>query len=106
MLADAEGEAELVQLMCPNTTGPWGHAMEDRYYKLNCVSLQKHRTLEFRQHEGTTDPDTICRWVDFILHFVRSALSLTVEEIRELDPKTKPLVPNFVPVNCVRRFAP
>lgn len=102
-LADAEEESDLIQLMCPNIAGPMDMDMEDRNYKLNCVSLKKHKTLEFRQHEGTTNPDTICRWVDFVLYLVRAALSLTVEEIMQLDPDTTPLVPTFVPDICARR---
>jgi hypothetical protein len=42
----------------------------DRYYKLNPVSYLRHNTLEFRQHQGTTDYKKIHKWLMFITSFV------------------------------------
>jgi hypothetical protein len=42
----------------------------DRYYKLNPVSYSRHNTLEFRQHQGTTDYKKIHKWLMFITSFV------------------------------------
>lgn len=35
----------------------------NRYHKLNISSFWRHRTVEFRQHSGTTDFDKIEKWV-------------------------------------------
>jgi hypothetical protein len=37
----------------------------DRYYKINPISYQRHGTIEFRQHQGTTDYRKIINWVAF-----------------------------------------
>lgn len=37
----------------------------DRYYKINAMSYQRHKTIEFRQHQGTTDYKKILNWVMF-----------------------------------------
>lgn len=38
----------------------------DRYHKVNPVSYTGHRTIEFRQHSGTTDYTKIRMWVEFL----------------------------------------
>lgn len=37
----------------------------DRYHKLNPMSFNCHKTIEFRQHQGTTDYKKILNWVMF-----------------------------------------
>lgn len=37
----------------------------DRYYKVNPMSYDRHKTIEFRQHQGTTDYKKISNWVSF-----------------------------------------
>lgn len=37
----------------------------DRYYKVNCMSYERHKTIEFRQHQGTTNFTKIFNWVMF-----------------------------------------
>lgn len=37
----------------------------DRYYKVNCVSYDRHRTIEFRQHAGSVNYTKIKNWVMF-----------------------------------------
>ncbi|MDR0762951.1 MAG: amidoligase family protein [Bacteroidales bacterium] len=44
--------------------------VSDRYYKLNPVSYSRHNTLEFRQHQGTTDYKKIYKWVMLLTSFV------------------------------------
>lgn len=39
--------------------------MPSRYYKVNPCAWYAHRTIEFRQHGGTTDFDKISNWVNF-----------------------------------------
>lgn len=42
----------------------------DRYYKVNACSYQRHKTIEFRQHQGTTDFRKISAWVKFCAKLV------------------------------------
>lgn len=44
-----------------------------RYRKVNIASFNRHGTIEFRQHEGTLDPDRILNWVQFCTHFVEES---------------------------------
>ncbi|GER94841.1 hypothetical protein A45J_2607 [hot springs metagenome] len=44
----------------------------DRYYSLNVSAFHRHRTLEFRLHNGTTDPEKILPWIIFLLKLVDS----------------------------------
>lgn len=42
----------------------------DRYYKVNAVAYDRHKTIEFRQHSGTTDYEKISNWVMFLARLV------------------------------------
>lgn len=42
----------------------------DRYHKVNAESYSRHRTIEFRQHQGTTNYEKISRWVMFLAKLV------------------------------------
>lgn len=46
---------------------------ENRYFKLNFAAYRRHRTVEFRQHSGTTDARKVRRWVIFCLRMVEAA---------------------------------
>jgi len=37
----------------------------DRYHKVNAESYRRHKTIEFRQHAGTTNYEKIINWVSF-----------------------------------------
>ena len=37
----------------------------NRYFKVNPMSYDRHKTIEFRQHQGTTNYDKIANWVSF-----------------------------------------
>lgn len=41
-----------------------------RYKTLNLVAYSSHKTVEFRQHQGTTDFKKILNWVEFGQHFI------------------------------------
>lgn len=51
----------------------------DRYYKVNLMAYNTHKTIEFRQHSGTTDYTKIKNWIDFLTAFL--TWSLKHEEI-------------------------
>lgn len=42
----------------------------DRYHKVNAEAYSRHRTIEFRQHSGTTSYEKISRWVMFLAKLV------------------------------------
>lgn len=42
----------------------------DRYYKVNACAYERHQTIEFRQHQGTTDYEKISNWVRFLAKLV------------------------------------
>lgn len=39
--------------------------LRSRYHKINAESYLNHKTIEFRQHQGTTDYNKIINWVTF-----------------------------------------
>lgn len=49
----------------------------DRYYKLNLNSYFRHRTVEFRQHQGTLDAQKATMWTRFCLKLVAAAAKTT-----------------------------
>lgn len=42
----------------------------DRYFKVNACSWSRHRTIEFRQHQGSTDYEKISNWISFCAKLV------------------------------------
>ena len=42
----------------------------DRYYKINATAWSRHHTIEFRQHQGTTDYNKISNWARFCIKLV------------------------------------
>jgi hypothetical protein len=50
-------------------------AYPSRYMKLNCQSYEIHGTVEFRQHQGTTDGEKIVAWVVFTQMLVERAVA-------------------------------
>ncbi|MDI6840421.1 MAG: amidoligase family protein [bacterium] len=46
----------------------------DRYIKLNCQSFRRHGTIEFRQHQGSTEFKKISAWVIFTQMMVERAV--------------------------------
>jgi hypothetical protein len=60
-----------------------------RYFKLNPTSYKKHGTIEFRQHQGTTDFKKITNWVNFITKFVNwsnyNRIAWAVNSINDIE---------------------
>ena len=42
----------------------------DRYHCVNAEAYQRHNTIEFRQHQGTTDYEKISNWLAFVTRLV------------------------------------
>lgn len=49
-----------------------------RYVKLNLQSFQRHGTVEFRQHSGTTEADKMLNWMALTQEMVGVAMNETV----------------------------
>lgn len=57
-----------------------------RYFKVNCVAYMSHKTIEFRQHQGSTDYEKIHNWVKFCGKLVNwSKKNRLTSEIRSID---------------------
>ncbi|KAA3846594.1 amidoligase enzyme, partial [Bacteroides ovatus] len=67
----------------------------DRYHKVNFEAYSRHRTVEFRQHSGTTNFTKMENWIRFLNGLItfakRSSLPsrMTLEELPFLDGKQK-----------------
>lgn len=65
----------------------------DRYFKVNACSYARHKTIEFRQHQGSTDFEKISNWVNFCAKLVawskKNMLSSEVTSIDEIPFLTK-----------------
>ena len=59
-----------------------------RYHKINPMSYDRHKTIEFRQHSGTTNYEKIINWVNFcgklVIWSKKNRLTAPVASIDEL----------------------
>lgn len=67
-----------------------------RYKKLNVMAYTTHKTIEFRQHSGTTDYEKIENWVGFLSSFLDWSIkhdevmtASTIDELPFLTQKQK-----------------
>lgn len=56
-----------------------------RYYKLNLEAYSRHRTVEFRQHSGTTNFTKMDKWIRFLNGLVTFAEAAIISNITNLD---------------------
>lgn len=56
-----------------------------RYFKINPCSYSRHKTVEFRQHGGTTDFNKISMWVSFLRKLVVFSRGNVVENVNEIN---------------------
>mgnify|MGYP000853105857 FL=1 len=59
-----------------NTIGDLASLQGDRYFKLNLQSYQRHGTIEFRQHSGTTNAPKVVNWITFLDAFISESRRL------------------------------
>lgn len=61
---------------------------DDRYHKVNPCSYTRHKTIEFRQHQGSTDFEKISNWVSFCAKLVKfsktNVLTAPVDSIDDI----------------------
>lgn len=62
--------------------------LESRYHKVNAESYGRHKTIEFRQHSGTTNYEKIINWVNFcgklVIWSKKNRLTAPVASIDEI----------------------
>lgn len=60
----------------------------DRYHRVNAESWSRHRTIEFRQHAGSTNFEKIQMWVTFCIKLVvwsaENVLTETINTIQDI----------------------
>lgn len=68
----------------------------DRYYKVNAEAYACHKTIEFRQHQGTTDYKKIIMWVQFLRKLIEYSYKnematepATIAELPFIDSEMK-----------------
>ncbi|MCC8153997.1 MAG: amidoligase family protein [Tannerellaceae bacterium] len=57
----------------------------DRYYKINTMSYNRHKTIEFRQHAGSVNHEKITNWILFLNGLVTFAEQQRVENISDIN---------------------
>ncbi|EMD40041.1 hypothetical protein CERSUDRAFT_122145 [Gelatoporia subvermispora B] len=55
-----------------------------RYYKVNFASLDKHGSIEFRQHQGELGYERIELYISFLVDYVKVSIGLTNDDIEQL----------------------
>lgn len=69
------GKDALSSVQSVDTISALGRVLTDRYYNVNLHALQRHGTIEFRQHSATINANTIIRWVTFLEQFVKASMT-------------------------------
>ena len=64
---------------------------DSKLFKVNFTSLVKCRTIEFRQHGGTTDATEINMWINLLIRFCSVAVRSESPSPLELAESTHPL---------------
>ena len=57
----------------------------DRYFKVNPVAFQRHNTIEFRQHSGTTDYEKMSNWIEFLKALIEFSKSHRIESANSVN---------------------
>ena len=57
----------------------------DRYFKVNPVAYQRHNTIEFRQHSGTTDYEKMSNWIEFLKALIEFSKSHRIESANSVN---------------------
>ena len=69
-----------------NTIADAQRKLSSRYFKVNPMSINRHGTIEFRQHQGTTDFEKISNWVRFCAKLVQwSKENVLSNEVLSID---------------------
>ena len=77
------GTSYLSVVLSADTDTALPRSVCDRYMRVNLSALQKYGTIEFRQHSGTINSETVIRWVRFLTQFVEASKSEPTSENME-----------------------
>ena len=88
--------AERIEMMWCPTFEDMRREIDGRYHKVNLEAYSRHKTIEFRQHAGTTDFKKIEAWVNFLAAFLTYSINnetlltaTTIDELPFLDAEQK-----------------
>lgn len=56
-----------------------------RYRKVNAESYLRHKTVEFRQHSGTTDYEKISKWINFLRKLIQYSFDSEIETCERIE---------------------
>lgn len=65
--------------------------IDDRYFKVNLCSFERHGTVEFRQHGGTVEYNKAINWIQFCIHMMEHTKKHNRTE--DIDTRNIPLTP-------------
>lgn len=68
-----------------NTKSDIIRANGTRYRKVNAESYLSHKTVEFRQHSGTTDYDKIANWINFLRKLIQYSFENEIQECSSIE---------------------
>ena len=72
--------------LCTSKNDVYDVMSGNRYYKVNACSYSRHRTIDFRQHQGSTDFEKISNWVNFCAKLVAwSKKNVLQTEVTSID---------------------
>lgn len=73
---------------CEDVESVLSELNRDRYHKVNPMAYLSHKTIEFRQHQGSTDAKKILNWIAFCGKLVnwskKNRLTSDIESIDEI----------------------
>ena len=56
-----------------------------RYRKVNAESYIRHKTVEFRQHSGTTEFKKISNWINFLRKLIQYSFDHAIENCSSIE---------------------
>lgn len=52
---------------------------------MNAESYLRHKTVEFRQHSGTTDYEKIANWINFLRKLIQYSFEYEIQECVSIE---------------------
>lgn len=56
-----------------------------RYRKVNAESYLRHKTIEFRQHSGTTEYEKMANWINFLRKLIQYSFDSEIESCSSIE---------------------
>ena len=81
-----------------NATSKYMLAQMNRYHAVNLAALERHSTLEFRQHSGSVNAAKIENWVRFCVSFVEASRTCNVNAAN-VTPRRRRAAGTAAPTN-------